>query len=81
MARKRKNLKKLDYQSAEYWERLLVDEGLSMERGRSKRVSYVGGTAILDSLNGAQQAGTRTTEGDLDIRYPKKDSTPDGGID
>ena len=68
MSGKRKRKK----DSQEYWNRRLAREGLSMERGRSKRLSYVGGTAILDALNGAQQAGTRSTEGDLDISYPNK---------
>lgn len=68
MARKRKK----DTQA--YWDELLRRAGLSMERGRSKRVSYVGGTKILDELHGAQSAGTRSREGDLDIGYPKEDS-------
>ena len=75
MARKREKLKDLDYQSAEYWNGVLQEEGLSMERGRSKRVSYVGGTDILDALHGQQDAGTRSKDGDLDISYPKDDST------
>jgi hypothetical protein len=66
MARKHKK----DAQA--YWDKLLLRKGLSMERGRSKRLSYVGGTQILDALRGAQEAGTRTKEGDLDISYPKK---------
>jgi hypothetical protein len=59
--------------SPEYWEKRLRKEGLSMERGRSKRVSYVGGTAILDALHGAQAMGTRPKGGDLDISYKKGD--------
>jgi hypothetical protein len=66
MARSRKK------DSPEYWERRLRKAGLSMERGRSKRVSYVGGSAILDALHGAQTLGTRPTSGDLDISYPEK---------
>ena len=55
-----------------YWEEVLRKASLSMERGRSKRISYVGGTNILDALHGAQMAGTRPTGGDLDISYPDK---------
>jgi hypothetical protein len=58
-------------QSADYWEKRLRKAGLSMERGRSKRVSYVGGTAILEALHGAQIMRTRPKEGDLDISYKK----------
>lgn len=43
MARKRKALQKVDYQSKEYWNRLLAEEGLSMERGKHpRRLVYVG---------------------------------------
>lgn len=60
-------------ETPEYWEKRLRKAGLSMERGRSKRVSYVGGTAILDALHGAQVMGTRPKNGDLDIAYKKGD--------
>jgi hypothetical protein len=68
MARKQKRVE----DSPEHWEKVLREAGLSMERGRSKRISYVGGTAILDSLHGAQMAGTRLKGGDLDISYHEK---------
>jgi hypothetical protein len=58
------------YRLQEYWELLLKREGLSMERGRSKRTSYVGGSKILEELHGAQTMGTRPRGGDLDISYP-----------
>jgi len=51
MARKRKALKGLDYNSPEYWNRLLVEEGLSMSRGLNPdRVAYVGDTQMLDKI-------------------------------
>jgi hypothetical protein len=48
MARKRKKLKDLDYGSIAYWEALLKQEHLSMERGRSTKLSYVGTTKDLE---------------------------------
>jgi len=51
MARKRKALKGLDYNSSEYWNRLLAEEGLSMSRGLNPdRVAYVGDTQMLDKI-------------------------------
>ena len=44
MARKRKKLKHLDYNSKAYWEALLKQEHLSMERGRTSKLVYVGST-------------------------------------
>ncbi len=64
-------------ETPEYWGKRLRKAGLSMERGRSKRVSYVGGTAILDALHGAQVMGTRPKNGDLDITYKKGDEIGD----
>ena len=55
MARKRKKLNKLDYTSQEYWDVLLTDEGLSMERGRHHRLDYVGSGGILESIEGARR--------------------------
>ena len=40
MARKRKKLKHLDYQSREYWNRLLAEEGLSMSQGEHPKLIY-----------------------------------------
>jgi len=75
MARRRKHidLRGIDPESPQYWEEELHRAGLSIERGRSKRISYVGGTDILEALHGAQEAGTRSTEGDIDMRYQKND--------
>jgi hypothetical protein len=69
MARKRKNLQELDYQSSEYWDKLLQQEGLSTERGRSKRLIYVGGTKVLDDLAGQQDMGTRDKRRDPKTNY------------
>ncbi len=52
MARKRKKLQDLEYNSQSYWEKLLTLDGLSMERGRSDRLSYVGNGAELESIEG-----------------------------
>jgi hypothetical protein len=54
MARKRKGLEGLDYQSKEYWSKLLTREGLSMERGRSARLTYLGDSSVLESVEGAK---------------------------
>jgi hypothetical protein len=54
MARKRKGLEHLDYQSSAYWQKLLTIEGLSMEKGRSDRLSYVGGAGMVESIEGVQ---------------------------
>lgn len=74
MARKRDSLTNLEYRSQEYWERLLAEDGLSMEAGTSKRVSYVGTTAVLERIEGEFQAGTHDRSNDRDIRY-KTNST------
>jgi hypothetical protein len=51
MARKRNKLKDIDYQSREYWNRLLVDEGLSMSAGLNlDRLTYVGDSQMLDKI-------------------------------
>jgi hypothetical protein len=51
VARKRKALKDLDYNSKEYWNRLLVQEGLSMSQGLNPdKVAYVGDSQQLDKI-------------------------------
>jgi hypothetical protein len=54
MTRKRKHidLRGLDPQSPEYWEEELYRQNLQMARGRSDRLSYVGGSSQLDTLHG-----------------------------
>ena len=58
MARKRKKLEALDYQSKEYWSKLLTLEGLSMERGTSRRLTYVGGSSVAESIEGEKFTST-----------------------
>jgi hypothetical protein len=58
MARKRKGLQGLDYQSKEYWSKLLTKEGLSMERGRSARLTYMGDSSTLESVEGSNFTDT-----------------------
>ena len=50
MARKRKKLKDLglDYESSEYWNRLLAMEGLTLRAGLNRRLVYVGDSRKLD---------------------------------
>lgn len=69
MARKRERLKELDYQSPRYWDKLLCEEGLSMERGTSRRVTYVGDSSTLEMIAGAEEMGTRDTTKDKDVTY------------
>lgn len=80
MARKRTKLKRLDYQSPEYWERLLRSEGLSMKAGTTRRIVYVGDATVLDSIAGARQAGTLAPLDHAGISLPK-DSALEGGND
>ncbi len=47
MARKRKKLNHLDYNSRAYWEGVLRQENLPMSRGRHNKLVYVGGTEEL----------------------------------
>lgn len=61
MARKRKNLNHLDYNSAEYWNRLLVQEGLALDRGKSSKVIYVGGATDIEMLELLRRTDTGLT--------------------
>lgn len=49
MARKSKK------ETPEYWRKLLTRHGLSMERGRSHRLTYVGDGTTLESIDGIGQ--------------------------
>jgi hypothetical protein len=54
MARKRNKLRKIDYNSLEYWNALLVQEGLGTDTGRDPRLIPVGNfyeLGILERLN------------------------------
>lgn len=58
MARKRKALKKIDYTSPEYWNRLLTADGFSMDAGTSRRLTYVGDSKTLEDIAGNEEMGT-----------------------
>jgi hypothetical protein len=51
-------VKKADRNSPEWWEQRLAKEGLSMEAGTSRRLTFVGGTQSLEKMSDSQQAGT-----------------------
>lgn len=55
MPRKRKKLRHLDYQSREYWNRLLVEEGLSMSQGQHPKLMYSPDLGRLE--NGQELSG------------------------
>lgn len=55
MARKRKTLKDLDYQSLEYWNRLLAEEELSVDQGADPRLLYVGDSKDVEHIEGARR--------------------------
>lgn len=69
MARKRKALRPVDYQSKEYWNRLLAEEGLSMEAGTSRRLTYVGDSQVLDKIAGGEEMGTNDSSRAKDVTY------------
>jgi hypothetical protein len=54
MSRKRKHndLRGLDPASVEYWEEMLHRADLQMARGRSDRLSYVGGASQVELIHG-----------------------------
>ena len=72
MARKRENLKELDYQSQEYWNRLLAEDGLSMEAGTSRRITYVGDSNTLERIAGGEETGTNDASQAKDVTYQKE---------
>jgi hypothetical protein len=64
MPRKRKPSKN----EQDAWEEVLAEAGLSMEAGRTARISYVGTSAVLERIEGEIIAGTHKTAKDLDRR-------------
>jgi hypothetical protein len=61
MPRKRKKLKDLrgaDSTTSCYWEEILRREGLQMAAGRSERLTYVGDSAHLETIDGRHQTDT-----------------------
>ncbi len=69
MARKREKLRDLDYQTPEYWDRLLREEGLSMEAGTSRRITYVGDSNTLEAIAGGEEMGTNDDSRAKDVTY------------
>lgn len=54
----RKGRKRTNRTDPVYWEKRLAKEGLSMEAGTSRRITFVGGTQSLERMSDSQQAGT-----------------------
>lgn len=69
MARKRKALKDLDYQRSAYWERLLRMDGLSMEAGTTRRITYVGDSNTLERIAGGEEMDTNDDSLAKDVTY------------
>lgn len=69
MARKRKQLQSLDYESSEYWNRLLAQDGLSMEAGTSRRLTYVGDSNVLERISGGEDMGTNDSSRAKEVTY------------
>lgn len=69
MARKRRALKDLNYQTPSYWERLLRYEGLSMEAGTTRRITYVGDSNTLDRIAGAEEMDQNDSSVAKDVTY------------
>jgi hypothetical protein len=55
MPRKRKPAK----DTPEYWSKLLTRHGLSMERGRSRRLIYVGDSGVVEVLDGVEHSAEK----------------------
>ena len=49
---------KSEYETQEYWDKLLKDYGLTMGKGLSTRVSYVEDSNILARIEGEQSTKT-----------------------
>jgi len=81
MARKRKQLRHLDYTSQKYWEKLLAEDGLSMEAGTSRRITYVGDSSTLEWVEGQQEMGVRDASHDTPTTYQDNYSPTDGSDD
>jgi hypothetical protein len=51
----------MEYNSKEYWNRLLAEEGLSVDAGRSPKVAYVGGATDIEMLELVRRTDTGRT--------------------
>lgn len=56
--RYRKDLRGVSPESKEYWEELLRREGLTMDAGRTKKLTYVGNSKDLEGIQSQVLAGT-----------------------
>jgi len=59
MARKRKKLQGLGYESTEYWNRLLAQEGMTLDQGLDPRLVYGGGGTDMETLDASRRVGGR----------------------
>lgn len=57
MARKRQKLKHLDYNSKEYWNRLLAEDGLTLYAGMDKRLIYSPDLGKVESVLARNKTG------------------------
>lgn len=71
MARKKRqvDLRGVDPASPEYWEEVLGRKGLSMEAGTSRRVTYVGDSSVLESIEAAESTGNNDSSRAKDVTY------------
>lgn len=63
MARKRKKLRHLDYNSREYWNRLLAQEGMSMSQGQHPKLVYSGALDRLELVLVKRRTGKVSPKG------------------
>jgi hypothetical protein len=43
-------------ETIDYWAKLLIRHGLSMERGRSRRLVYVGGSNVVEGIDALEHS-------------------------
>ena len=60
MARKRKALQHLEYTSQEYWNRLLAQDGLAIDKGRSAKLIPAGSSFDLTIIETMQARRTES---------------------
>lgn len=51
------DLRGVDKNSPEYWEEVLARKGLSMSKGNTGEIVYVGDSAVLDRIAGERELG------------------------
>lgn len=57
MARKRRKLRHLNYQTREYWNKLLAQDGMSMSQGLHPKLVYSGDLGKLEEVVTADRTG------------------------